>query len=37
MGLVEGITENGELIFNENGKIHHLDTEMFLLRKSSFN
>ena len=24
MGLVEGITENGELIFNENGKIHRL-------------
>ena len=24
MGLVEGITENGELIFNENGKIHQL-------------
>ena len=23
-GLVEGITENGELIFNENGKIHQL-------------
>ena len=24
MGLAEGITENGELIFNENGKIHQL-------------
>jgi len=24
MGLVEGISENGELIFNENGKIHQL-------------
>ena len=24
MGLAEGITENGELIFNENGKIHRL-------------
>ena len=23
-GLVEGITENGELILNENGKIHRL-------------
>ena len=23
-GLVEGITENGELILNENGKIHQL-------------
>ena len=24
IGLAEGITENGELIFNENGKIHQL-------------
>ena len=24
MGLAEGITENGELILNENGKIHLL-------------
>ena len=23
-GLAEGITENGELILNENGKIHRL-------------